>query len=113
MLEVIDLSNWKTKKEIIAELSLKGIPVNEREIRKEVEHHNELWWNDERDEYIAHSNKGYILTNDAALIMASNEDYKRRAVDMFKKYWKFSKKLNLDVTFPKDLFEVAQDGTQL
>jgi hypothetical protein len=83
MVEFIDLSDWKTKKQILLELG----NVSEREWRKAVEKHNIAYCKHEVDTYIVHSKLGYKLTQDKQEIIDSIKDNKKRSLNML---WKYS-----------------------
>ena len=72
--ELIDLSDWKTKKQILSELKHGGIIIDERRLRKLVELQNKLFYNHESDIFIAHSSKGYKATKDYEEINNSLKD---------------------------------------
>ena len=82
--DLVDLSDWKKKKEILIELQLKGYPLGEREFRKRVEINNQLYAEHLANYFIAHSTKGYLATNDSELIKASLNDNKKRAMTQLK-----------------------------
>lgn len=86
MLDLIDLTDWKTKATILKELSAIGITIDERKIRQLVEDNNQLFCNEEVDYYIVHSSKGYKRTNSKEEITASINDYRKRALNMLGKY---------------------------
>jgi hypothetical protein len=88
MVELIDLSRWKTKTIILLELADKGVTINERTWRLYVEEHNKKFMNHEVDTYIIHSKNGYKLSRDKDEITASIRDLKKRGLNML---WKFSR----------------------
>ena len=57
--EVLSLTKWKKKKQILAELKAKGINVSERSFRKQVQIYNRLFGDSKVDFYIVHSVRGY------------------------------------------------------
>ncbi len=83
--ELIDLSDWKTKKQILSELKHGGIIIDERRLRKLVELQNKLFYNHESDIFIAHSSKGYKATKDYEEINNSLKDNHKRAIDLLHK----------------------------
>lgn len=83
--EMINLFNWKKKREILKELKENGVYIHEREFRLIVKKHNKLFCEHKTEYFIAHSNKGYKLTKDEEEIMRSAMDYKKRAIDQFRK----------------------------
>ena len=88
MLDIIDLTDWKTKAEIIAELAAHGWKINERTWRLYVEAYNAKYWNHEVESYIVHGQHGYKLTSDKDEIKASIADLKKRGLNML---WKHSR----------------------
>lgn len=97
--DFIDLSNWKTKKEINKELEQYGIQINERAFRKSLEKHNELYFAHKKDFYIAHSSKGYKITKDTEEIRNSLKDNFKRGIDQLQKYHKGIKALGENANF--------------
>lgn len=83
MIDLINLSDWKTRKNILIELG----NVSDREWRKYVEKHNIAFCNHEVDTYIVHSNLGYKATTDRNEIINSIQDNKKRSLNML---WKYS-----------------------
>ena len=83
--ELIDLSDWKTKSQILKELKEGGIIIDERRLRKLVESQNKLFYNHESDTFIAHSYKGYKATKDYDEINNSLKDNHKRALDLLHK----------------------------
>lgn len=88
LIDFVDLSDWKNKKEILLELSLNYGEVDERMWRKYVERYNKRFWNHEVDKFIVHSAKGYKLTDDKNEICNSLGDIKKRSLNML---WKYSR----------------------
>lgn len=80
-------SEWKTKKEIIADAKANGCKINERELRKFIERYNKQYWAHQVEKFIVHSRKGYKLTSDKDEINASIQDSKKRALNLL---WKYS-----------------------
>ena len=72
-------SEWRTKSELIAYLEGKcGLKFNERLLRRSFEKFNKLYETGETEMFVAHSNKGYMLTSDPMIIRNSLwDDYKR------------------------------------
>lgn len=87
LIDYVDLKDWKTKKEILSELSINYKEVDERMWRYYVAEYNARFWNHEVDTFIVHSNKGYKLTADKDEICDSLLDMKKRSLNML---WKFS-----------------------
>ena len=79
--EMIDMSDWRTKTDILQELKIKGLEMDERYFRQVVEKHNKLFYNHEINVFIAHSSKGYKATTDEDEIRMSAYDYRKRAMD--------------------------------
>lgn len=86
MLDIIDLSEWKTRKEILNEYNKLGIHVADRTFRKVVEENNKRFYNHETEWFIAHGTKGYIKTKDNDIIQKSIMDGKKRAITLLKIY---------------------------
>ena len=80
--ELIDLNEWKHKKECLKELKSKGVSVKERNFRMMIKKQNQLFFNHEIDTFIAHSALGYKATKDHNEILASIADNRKRALNM-------------------------------
>lgn len=85
--ELINLKEWKTKKQILNELRTHEIYMDERAWRVYVENHNKRYFNGLCDDYIVHGKKGYKLTQDRKEIVKSADDLTKRALNML---WKAS-----------------------
>nr|DAU67706.1 MAG TPA: hypothetical protein [Caudoviricetes sp.] len=83
--ELLDLKEWKKKKDILKELKNNGVRMSERAWRKSVELHNKRYFEHQTDKYLAHSVKGYKLTADKDEIIASAKDYRTRAFNQLVK----------------------------
>lgn len=83
--EMIELTDWKTKKEILKELRSNGVYIDERCFRKIVENYNKLFCEHKVDNYVVHSAKGYKLTNDKDEIIQTASDFRKRAINQFNK----------------------------
>lgn len=79
--EVLSLTNWKKKKEILEELR-KEFDISERTFRKLVEQNNRLYGQGKVDYYIAHSCNGYKLTFNWDEMKKSIADNRKRAITM-------------------------------
>lgn len=112
MINFIDLSSWKTKRQIIFKLASQGIYIDERTWRLEVEKHNKKFYNHEVNTFIAHSSKGYKLTSDVEEIKDSIKDLRKRALDMLYKEAKIKKAIgenyNMKLVINKDGFIVTE-----
>lgn len=97
--DLIDLTEWKTKKQINEELRVYSVRLNERTFRKNVESHNELYFAHEKEFYVAHSSKGYKLTQDTEEIRESLRDGLKRGLDQLSKYHKGIKALGENANF--------------
>lgn len=97
--DLIDLTEWKTKKQINEELKQFGVQINERAFRLQVEKHNEMYFSHIKENYVAHSPKGYKLTTDKQEIINSIEDNKKRGLDQLVKYHKCLKALGENANF--------------
>jgi hypothetical protein len=82
---MVNLTDWKTKKQILNELREHGIKLPEREWRTYVEKYNKMYAACITDKYIVHSPKGYKLTQDTQEIHAALDDYEKRALNMLQK----------------------------
>lgn len=85
ILDAVELSEWKTRKIILKELKSNGISMSGRSWRSFVERYNKQFINEDNEYFIAHSSKGYKLTNELEEIISSAKELKKRAVDMNKK----------------------------
>lgn len=81
----VDLSQWKTQKQIIYELHNCGINICSRTWRNEVEKWNKKFYEGEVGYYISHSNKGFKATTEYEEAKLARDDYIIRALDMLKK----------------------------
>ena len=97
--ELIDLSDWKTKSQILKELKRGGIVIDERNLRQKIELQNKLYYNHESDFYIVHSAKGYKVTSDREEILESLKDMRKRALNMLHKEAKTKKALGENMNF--------------
>lgn len=88
MFELLDLKEWKKKKDILKELKNNGVRMSERAWRKSVELHNKRYFEHQTDKFLAHSVKGYKLTDNKDEIINSAKDYRKRAMDLLVKYSK-------------------------
>lgn len=95
--DLIDLSEWKKKNQILRELRESGMIIGERAFRKRVELNNKLFEEHITPKYIAHSQKGYIATNDRNIIIESLKDNNKRAITMLKSNNKIFKALGEDI----------------
>lgn len=84
-LKPIFTDKWVTKDKILSYLETNGIYVKERALRREFELFNKTYA-DNGELFVAHSNKGYMLTSDKETIAKSiNDDY-NRALKLMKRY---------------------------
>lgn len=97
--DFVDLTEWKTKKQIKNELKTYGITLNERCFRKQVENHNKLYALHRKDSFIVHGEKGYKMTNDTEEIRKSLRDNLKRGLDQLSKYHKGIKALGENANF--------------
>ncbi len=101
--EMIDMSDWRTKTDILQELKIKGLEMDERYFRQVVEKHNKLFYNHEINVFIAHSSKGYKATTDEDEIRMSAYDYRKRAMDQLVKYSRICKAIGENVNMKLEL----------
>lgn len=80
--EVLSLTKWKKKREILKELHKIGINISERKFRKQVEINNRLYGEGQANYYIVHGNSGYKLSFDWNEIEKSIADKRKRALTM-------------------------------
>lgn len=97
--ELIDLTEWKTRKQIDEELKNINIKLNERSFRQKIEEYNELFFLHRKDTYMAHSSKGYKLTKDETEIRDSIKDNFTRGIDQLQKYHKGMRALGENANF--------------
>lgn len=97
--DFVDLTEWKTKKQIKNELKTYGITLNERCFRKQVENHNKLYASHQKDSFVVHGEKGYKMTNDTEEIRRSLRDNLKRGLDQLSKYHKGIKALGENANF--------------
>ena len=81
--DLVDLSDWKKKPQILKELKVSGIYMSERKFRRMVEDNNKLYAEHVTKYFVAHSYKGYIATNDRNIIIDSLLNNQKRAKTMF------------------------------
>lgn len=97
--DFIDLTEWKTKKQINKELGEFGIRINERTFRQKVENHNNMYFAHAKPYFVAHSAKGYKITTDNEEIRESLRDSLKRGLDQLSKYHKGIKALGENANF--------------
>lgn len=97
--DLIDLTEWKTKKQINEELRVYSVQLNERTFRKNVEEHNDLYFAHEKPYFVAHSARGYKITTDTEEIRESLRDSLKRGLDQLSKYHKGIKALGENANF--------------
>ena len=103
ILDFVDLSIWKKRTDILKELKKNGLPIKDRDFRKRVELHNRLYEEHVVDNFIAHSNKGYLATKDKNIIIASLRDNEKRALTMLKATSKTLKALGENANYNFDI----------
>ena len=101
--EMIDMSEWRTKEDILSELKIKGLEMSERTFRQTVEKHNKLFYNHEIDVFVAHSLKGYKATTDEDEIRMSAYYYRKRALDQLTKYARICKAIGENANMKLEL----------
>lgn len=113
VLDYVNISDWKTKKEIIKELFLNNFQIDERTWRRIVKEHNQKFFNHEVDDFIAHSSKGYKRTSNTEEILLSINDNRKRALDMLYEESKVRKAIgencNLSLYITNDEFQVIEN----
>lgn len=85
-LEVLDLKDWQTKRDIIAQLKSLGVEPEEdlRAFRNEVKNNNAKWAKGQSGYYVAHSRLGYKLATEVSEIDNSLTDLEKRALSMIR-----------------------------
>jgi len=85
-LEVLNLKEWQTKKDIIAQLNALGVEPEEdlRAFRNEVKVNNAKWAKGQSGYYVAHSRLGYKLATEVSEIDNSLTDLEKRALSMIR-----------------------------
>lgn len=111
--ELIDMTTWKTKKEILKELQDKDIILDEREFRRRVKESNKLYYEHEIDILIAHSNKGYKATKDRDEALKTANDLDKRAFNMLHDSARIKKangeNCNMKLEITENSFVVTED----
>lgn len=79
ILEVLSLTQWKKKRDILKQLDFE---ISERSFRKLVEQNNKLFGQGKVDYYIAHSCRGYKKTFNWEEMQKSIADNRKRAITM-------------------------------
>ena len=86
---------WRTKDKILYFLNnIMKIDINERALRDYFAEFNERYETGDTEMFVAHSQKGYLLTNDPKIIMDSLEDDNKRAMKLMKRYYRCKKALS-------------------
>ena len=80
----VTMKEWRKKPELLSAIRLKGLQLDDRELRKRIADFNRAYDGKENRMYIVHSVKGYKMTSDADEIKESVEENERRAVTMLK-----------------------------
>lgn len=85
-------TEWRTKKQCVDWLkAIFNMDVNERTFRLFVAEFNEKYESGEQEMFIAHSEKGYLLTSDQEIIMQSLTDDFKRAAKLMRRYYRCKK----------------------
>lgn len=88
-LMTIDITDWKTKRELLEQLRINGIKISDRKWYLFLEKHNLRYCDGLEKEFIAHSKrKGYKLTTNFELIRESWRDFEKTAKNLL---WKASR----------------------
>ncbi len=91
----VTMKEWRKKPELLSAIRLKGLQLDDRELRKRIADFNRAYDGKENRMYIVHSVKGYKMTSDADEIKESIEENERRAVTMLKQGRKVRKILKM------------------
>lgn len=107
MLEIVDLTEWKTRKAILEEIKSQNKYLSDRTFRSNVEKYNERYGQiingSKHKLYIAHGQQGYILTSDKKIIEESIADSRKRALNQLSKESRVAKAIGLDSNLRMDL----------
>ena len=87
-------NDWKTKNMILGHLLGCGVYVNERSLRQYIARFNKEYENGESEWFIAHGQKGYMMTDNNDLILNSLKDDHKRALKLLKRYGRCRKALS-------------------
>ena len=88
---------WHKKSEILDYLLINHRwDVPERDFRRTVQKYNEGYCNGLHDSFIAHSNKGYLLTSDKEIIRKSMRDDQSRLIKLSKRVYGIKKRFKED-----------------
>lgn len=90
--------DWHTKDQIIYFLTkVCKLDTNERSIERKIRQYfvefNERYESGQTEMFIAHSNRGYLLTSDQKIILESLEDDNKRALKLMRRYYRCKKAL--------------------
>ena len=107
LIELVDLSDWKKKQEIIKELKQQDLIIDERKFRAIVKHHNKSFYNHDTDIFIAHSCKGYKATKSEEEIRDSIADNRKRALNMLYEESQVKRALGENINFN---LKITNDG---
>lgn len=111
--DIVKLTDWKNKKNILQSFEDKGISVDERTFRNKVKDFNKMFYNHETKYFIAHSNKGYKMTTNVEEIKESIKDNHKRALDMLYEEAKIKKAIgenyNMKVIVQNGSFMVVEE----
>lgn len=104
-LELVDLHHWKTFKEINKELIKLDIKTDSSTWQKMVNAYNDQFYLRKEKTFIAHSQKGYMLTANKDVIKESLNDYRSRAMAQLKHYYRGMSSIgaSLNLNFDEEL----------
>lgn len=89
--------DWHTKGEILDHLLIKKkYDINERVMRRAFEKYNLEYCEGLHDSFVAHSNKGYLLTSDKEIIERSMRDDLSRLIKLSKRVYGIKKRFKED-----------------
>lgn len=80
----VTMKEWRKKPELLSAIRLKGLQLDERELRKRIADFNRAYDGKENQMYIVHSMKGYKMTSNVDEIKESIEENERLAITMLK-----------------------------
>lgn len=88
-------TDWRTKDKILYFLrNVCHTDINERALRDYFAEFNEKYEQGDTEMFVAHSNKGYLLTSDPEAIVNSLDDDHKRAIKLLKRYYRCKKALS-------------------
>lgn len=125
MIELIKnyLKTWRKAPEIMKKLKDQGVKAKNlknlnRQFRRAAAKYNERYQNGETEYFLAHSTKGYKLTNKPKEIAQSLQDDRKRGLKLLKRYYTGMKSLSEKdqialLEGDQDLFDIVSKMSEL